>query len=185
MTDNKWSRIVSNLRKELFLMVREASSIKKYSNGLQSEAEYLKLDFLKYSLEKQRKNIACQRGLATVFKDKKMMRTSLFASAAALILGGLITKDKYAALRAGLSGFDGAVQGFGDAKWAVLLQKDLAIVPYDAIQGRGTWVTLESLIESINELEVEISRGKQLGNLDGIIRRVQQSTKLISIFKSE
>jgi hypothetical protein len=103
-------------------------------------------------------------------------------AAGGFILGGLIAKDKYDALNAGMSGFDGVLQGFGETKWAVSLQKELVVVPYDAITTKGTWVTLESLIAAIHDLKTEALQGKQLGTLDNVIQRLRQSGgKLIYI----
>jgi hypothetical protein len=132
--------------------------------------------------EKRRKALESQRGLDLLVRDGKKIRIGLVMTAFGSIFGGLIAKDKYAALNAGLSGFDGVLQGFGETRWAVSLQKELVIVPYNAIPEKGTWVTLESLIEAIHDLKTEALQGKQLGTLDNIIQRLQQSRgKLIYI----
>jgi hypothetical protein len=47
----------------------------------------------------------------------------------------------------------------------VSLQKELVIVPYNAIPVKGTWVTLESLIAAIHDFKTEVLQGKQLGTL--------------------
>ena len=51
-----------------------------------------------------------------LIRDRKKIRTGLAVAAGGLILGGLIVKDKYAALNAGLSGFNGVLQGFGETR---------------------------------------------------------------------
>jgi hypothetical protein len=182
MTDTNLAQTIVNLKKELASIEISSHRIGGRFGMLQREAESLKIDFLKYSLEKQRKTIAYQRGLAIVIGGKRKMGTSLAIAVSGLVLGGLMTKDKYAALNAGLSGFDGTVQGFGETRWAVSLQNELEVVPYDAISTKGTWVTLESLIMAIHDLRTEALQGKRLGDLDNIIQRLRQSGgKLIYI----
>lgn len=38
-------------------------------------------------------------------------------AAGGLVIGGLLTRDKFTALSVGMSGFDGMIQGFGEGKW--------------------------------------------------------------------
>jgi len=182
MSDSRWSQTIADLKKELACIESSSQDIDRRFEILQREAEFLKMEFLKYSLEKQRKAVARQRGFDLLIRDRKKIGTGLAVAAGGLILGGLITKDKYSALNAGLQGFDGVLQGFGETRWAVSLQKELVIVPYNAIPAKGTWVTLESLIAAIYDLKTEALQGKRLGTLDNIIQRLQQSRgKLIYI----
>jgi hypothetical protein len=182
MSDSTWEQTIANLKKELACIETSSQGIGRRFAILQREAESLKIEFLKYSLEKQRKTLACQRGLDSLIRDRKKVRTGLAVAAGGLILGGLIAKDKYAALNTGLSGFNGVLQGFGETRWAVSLQKELVIVPCNAIPVKGIWVTLESLIAAIYDFKTEALQGKQLGTLDNIIQRLQQSKgKLIYI----
>lgn len=172
----------SRFEKKLACIESSSQGVSRRFEIRQREAEFLKIEFLKYSLEKQRTVVARQRGFAFLIRDRKKVGTSLAVTAGALILGGLITKDKDAALNAGLSGFNGVLQGFGETRWAVSLQKELVIVPYNAIPAKGTWVTFESLIAAIHDLKTEALQGKRLGTLDNIIKRLQQSKgKLIYI----
>jgi hypothetical protein len=182
MPDNRWVQTIADLKKELACIESSSQGIGRRFGILQREAESLKIEFLKYSLEKQRKAAARQRGFDLLIRDRKKIGTGLAVAAGGLILGGLIAKDKYAALNAGLSGFNGVLQGFGETRWAVSLQKELVIVPYNAIPAKGTWVTLESLIAAIHDLKTEALQGKRLGTFDNIIQRLQQSRgKLIYI----
>ena len=182
MPDNRWTQIISDLKKELAHIVSSSQDIVSSLEILQQEVEPLKIRFLKYSLAKQREAMESQRGFGLLIKDRKKLGAGIAVAASGFIFGGLVTKNKYDALNAGLSGFHGVLQGFGETKWAVLLQKELVIVPYDAIPAKGTWVTLESLMAAIDDLEIEASEGKQLGTLDNIIQRLQQSRgKLIYI----
>jgi hypothetical protein len=182
MLDNRWAQTIADLKKELACIESGSQGIRRRFEILQREAESLKIEFLKYSLEKQRKAVARQRGFDLLIRDRKKIGAGLAVAAGGLILGGLITKDEYAALNAGLQGFNGVLQGFGGTRCAVSLQKELVIVPYDAIPAKGTWVTLESLIAAIHDLKTEALQGKRLGTLDNIIQRLQQSRgKLIYI----
>jgi hypothetical protein len=182
MSDSIWEQTIADLKKELAWIESSSQSIGRRFEILQREAESLKIELLKYSLEKQRKSLARQRGFDSLIRDRKKIGTGFAVAAGGLILGGLIAKDKYAALNAGMQGFNGVLQGFGETRWAVSLQKELVILPYDAIPAKGTWVTLESLIAAIYDLKTEALQGEQLGTLDNIIQRLQQSTgKLIYI----
>ncbi len=182
MSDNKWAKTIADLKKELACIESSSQGVSRRFEILQREAEFLKIEFLKYSLEKQRTAVARQRGFVFLIRDRKKAGTGLAVTAGALILGGLIAKDRDAALNAGLSGFNGVLQGFGETRWAVSLQKELVIVPYNAIPAKGTWVTFESLIAAIHDLKTEALQGKRLGTLDNIIQRLQQSKgKLIYI----
>jgi hypothetical protein len=182
MSDDKWVKTVANLQNELAHIESSCEEIGRRFGILQLEAESLKIDFLKYSLGKQKEAVARQRGFTLLIKDRKKVGASLAVTAGASILAGLIAKNKDAALNAGLSGFNGVLQGFGETRWAVSLQKGLVILPCNAIPMKGRWVTLESLITVIDDLKTEASQGKRLGNLDNIIQRLQQSKgKLIYI----
>jgi hypothetical protein len=182
MSGSKWTKTIADLKKDLSWIETSSQGIVSSLEILQQEVEPLKIRFLKYSLVKQRDAMESKRGFDSLIKDRKKLGAGLAAAAGGFIFGGLMTKDKNIALNAGLSGFNGVLQGFGETKWAVLLQKELLIVPYDAIPAEGTWVTLESLMAAIDDLEIEASEGKQLGTLDNVIQRLRQSRwKLIYI----
>jgi len=182
MSDNNWAETRADLKKELACIESSSRGVSRRFEILQRQAEFLKIEFLKYTLEKQRTAVARQRGFAFLIRDRKKIGTGLAVTAGALILGGLIAKDKDAALNAGLSGFNGVLQGFGETRWAVSLHKELVIVPNNAIPAKGIWVTFESLITAIDDLKAEALQGKRLGTLDNIIQRLQRSKdKLIYI----
>ena len=61
------------------------------------------------------------------------MRDSLLVAASSFILRGLLTRDKFGAVTAGMSGFDGMVQGLGESKWCVILGKKISVVPEETI----------------------------------------------------
>jgi len=175
MSHNKWTKTITDLKNELAYIESSCRGVGRRFEILQLEAEFLKVEFLQYSLEKQREAVARQRGFTLLIKDRRKIGAGLAVTVGASILGGLIARDKDSALNAGLSGFTGVLQGFGETKWAVLLQKELVIVPYNAIPAKGTWVTFESLIAAIHDLKTEALQGKRLGTLDNIIQRLQQS----------
>ncbi len=179
MSDSSWTRTIADLKKELALMESGSRNIGRRSESLQREAEYLRIEFLKYYLEKQRKALARQRGMDLLTRDKKKIGTGLAVAVGGLIFGGLMSKDKYTALNTGMSGFDGVLQGFGKTAWLVSLEKELIVAPYDAMSPRKTWVTFESLIAAVDDLKAEALQGTRLGALDDIIHRLRQSSKLL------
>ena len=182
MSYDKCTQTIAHLKEALASIESNSQRVGRHFEILQRVAESLKMEFLKYALEKQRKAVARQRGFALLIRDRKKMGTGLAVAVGGSILGGLLAKDKYAALNAGLSGFNGVLQGIGETRWAVSLQKKLVIVPCNAIPAKGTWVTFESLINAIDDLKTEALQGKQLGTLDNFIQRIQQSRrKLIYI----
>ncbi len=182
MSENKWLKTIADLKKQLACVETNSRDVSRRFENLQRQAEFLKIEFLKYSLEKQRTAVACQRGFTFLIRDRKKVEASLAVTVGAFILGGLLAKDKDAALNAGLSGFNGVLQGFGETRWAVSLNRDLVILPHNAIPAEGTWVTFESLITAIDALKTEALQGKRLGTLDKIIQMLQQSKgKLIYV----
>jgi hypothetical protein len=184
MSDSKWAQTIADLKRELACIESSSQGATKCFEILQREAEFLKVEFLKYSLEEQRKAVARQRGFASLIRDKDMkkMGISVAVAAVASIIGGLTSKDKWVALNEGRLGLKGTLQGFGETMCVVSLQNKLVVVPYDTIPWKGTWVTLDSLIAAIHELKREVLQGKRLGTLDDIIQRLRTSKgKLIYI----
>ena len=177
MPSSSWNQTLVNLEKELVSIKNRAEEISNRFELLVREAESSKIELLQYSLEKQRESVARRRGIMSLNRDKKKIEASLGIAAGGFILGGLIAKDKYAAMSAGLSGLDGALEGFGETKWAVSLGKKMVIAPHDSIPSKGTWVTLESLKGAIEDLKEKASQGEQLGTLDNVIYRLKQSRR--------
>jgi hypothetical protein len=177
MSDNNWAQSIADLRKELTSIEDSSRNMARRFQILERQAESLKTEFLKYSLEKQREAIARQRGFALLIRDRKKIATGLAVTAGFSILGAAISEDKDGALNAGLSGFNGLLQGLGETEWAVSLDKEPVIVPYNAVPAGGTWVTLGSLISAIDELKTEALQGRRLGTLDNVIQRLRQSRR--------
>jgi len=181
MSDSRWTQTIANIKGELALIENGAHNIGVRSQASQREAEYLKIEFLRYSLEEQRKAGARARGMGLLARDNKKMGISLAITVGGLIFGGLASKNKYVALDSGLSGFEGALQGLGKAAWAVSLAKELIVAPYGALLREVMWVTFESLMKALSELKKEALQGKPMGSLDDIIKGLRQSLRLIRV----
>ena len=179
MSNSSWNQTIVNLKNELASIKGRAEEISNRFQMLGGEAESLKIEFLQQSLEKQRGYVARCRGVVSLTRDKKKIGTILAVAAGGFILDGLITKNKYAALNTGMSGLDGALRRYGEAEWAVSLGKEVIVTPEDRLPSKGTWVTLESLKKAMEGLKAEAFRGQQLGNLDNVIHKLEQSRKLV------
>jgi len=170
--------ILKHLRQKLTLTEAEAKKIGSHFEVLRRETESMKIDALHNYLEEQRKSTARDRGTAYLIKDSKRVRDSLLVAAGSFILGGLLTRDKFGALTAGMSGFDGMVQGFGESKWRVLLGKRILVVPEETISPQVTWITLASFHKTIEELKKRALSGDKLGNLDDVISKLTKKRRL-------
>jgi len=107
-------------------------------------------------------------------RDGKRLGASLGAAAAGLIFGGIITRDKFAALHTGISAFDGALQGLGQTRWFVSLSKKIAVAPENSLSPEGIWVTWESLNKAMKGLKDKAVVGEKLGNLDNVIFKLKR-----------
>ena len=183
MLDSKWEQTVADLKRGLACIESNSQGLALRLEILQREAEPLKIEFLKYSLEQERKAAARQRGLTSIIKgrDTEKMRISVAVAAVASIIGGLTSKDKWVALNDGWVGLNSALEGFGETTWAVSLDRRLSMAPCNAIPAKGAWVTLESLIAAIDKFKMEAVRGKRVGTLGNIIQRLQQSKEPIYV----
>lgn len=181
MSDSRWAQTVANVKEELALMETSARGVGKRSQALQREAEYLKIEFLKHSLEEQIKAAARSRGMGLIARDNRKIGIGLATVIGGVIFGGLASKNEYIALNSGLSGLEGMLQELGKAAWAVSLGKELIIAPRDALPSKAAWVTFESLMTAIEDMKGEALQGKLLGNLDEVIQRLKQSPKLVHI----
>ena len=170
--------ILEHLRQELTLTEVKAREISSRFEILCRETESIKVDALQNYLEEQRKSVARDRGIASLIKDRKRVRNSLLVAAGSFILGGLLTRDKFGAITAGISGFDGMVQGFGESKWCVLLGKKISVVPEETISPQVTWITLASFYKTLEELKKRALAGEKLGNLDDVISKLTKKPRL-------
>ena len=171
-------KILEHLRQELTLTEAKAREIRSRFKLLCRDAEYIKIDALQKYLEERKKSAARERGIDYLIKDKKMVRDSLLIAAGSFILGGLLTRDKFGALTAGMSGFDGVIQGVGESKWYVLLGKKISVVPEEMIFPQATGIAFDSFCRMLEELKRRALAGEKLGNLDDIVSQIMKKTRL-------
>ena len=170
--------ILEQLSQELILTEAKAGEICSRIKLLSRETESIKIDALQNYLEEQRKSASRDRGIASLIKDRQRVRDSLLGAASSFILGGLLPRDKYGALTAGMSGFDGMVQGFGESKWCVSLGKKISVVPEERISPQVTWITLASFYKTMEEFKERALAGEKLGNLDDVISKLKKKPRL-------
>lgn len=171
MSRHGLDKVIVNLTQELTANELRAREIARRFETLQRILESLKIDVFQSCLEEQRKSRACYRGFASLIKDKKKIRDSLLVAAGILVLGGLLTRDKFGAITAGMSSFDGMVQGLGESKWYILLGEKISIVPEETIPPQASMMTLNSFC-------IELA-GEKLGNLDNVISKLTKKPRLI------
>jgi len=173
--------ILEHLRQELTLTEAEAKEIGSHFEVLRRETESMKIDVIQNYLEEQRKSAARDRGIASLIKDRKRVRDSLLVAAGSFILGGLLTRDKFGAVTAGMSGFDGLVQGLGQTRWYVLLDNKIIVAPEDGVNPAADWVTWENLTAALVKLKRKALAGEKLGDLDNIISKLRRG-KLVHLW---
>ncbi len=170
--------ILEHLRQELNLTEVKAREIGSRFEVLNKETESMKVDALQNYLEEQKKSATRDRGIAALIKDRKRVRDSLLVAAGSFIFGGLLTRDKFGAVTAGMSGFDGMVQGLGKSKWCVILGKKISVVPEETISPEVTWITLDSFYKMMEELKKRALAGEKLGSLDDVISKLTKKPRL-------
>lgn len=167
--------ILEHLRQELNLTEVKARETGSRFEALRRETESIKVDALQNYLEEQRKSTARDRGIASLIEDRRRVRDSLLVAAGGFILGGLLTRDKFRTLNAGMSGFNGMVQGYGESKWCVLLGKKISVVPEEMISPQVTWITLASFYKTMEGLKRKALTGEKLGTFDDIIAKLKKN----------
>jgi|GEM_PF-2418379 hypothetical protein len=181
MTRIGWDKRVKDIRQEVNLIKGHADKTSKKFKELQRQAEYYKIRFLTYELEGKRKSLTHSRGFASIVKNGNGLTAALGIAAAASILTGMMSNDRLTAANAGLSGFNGALQGLGQTDWAICLDGGLEILPRDNITAGRVWFTWDSVMAALNELEQTAQNGAHLGNLDKVIVEIRKSKKLVAI----
>ena len=165
---------LERLRDELASIKSKALGIHSSLESLLSEAEMIKILVIEFYIEKQKQAASRDKGITSLFQDKRRVRDSLIVAAGSFVFGGLLTKNKFQALSAGLSGFDGMVQGFGETRWCVLIGNKISVVPEGAISAKVPWITLANFYRAIEELKRRALAGVKLGNLDGVISKLMK-----------
>ena len=109
---NDKAQMLNDWQQGLSLIQSQAKMLSvKFENRLR-QAESLKIAAINHQLEKHRKSLARHRGTTSIGRDGKRLYAGLGVAVAASLLVGIMTKGKFAAANAGLSGFDGVIQGF-------------------------------------------------------------------------
>ncbi len=179
MSKKDWEQTLDGLKQEIASIKGRAGMFSVKFEEVRRQAESFKIKVLIHRLDERRRSLARTRGYTSIIRDSKGLGISLGAAAAGLIFGGIISRDKFAAVGTGLSSFDAAVQGLGETTWAVSLGKDLTILPGDNTTPGKTRVTWGSLKSALAQLEREALRGIALGNLDNVISRLQERKELV------
>jgi hypothetical protein len=174
MLRNEHKETLAKMRQELTLIDTRAKKISQHFQKLTREVESLKVESLQKLLEKKIKSEALRRGVASVIRDRKRLKSGALFAAGNFIIGGLLTQDKWAALNSGLSGLDGALQGFGRARWVVLLGKSIVVAASESTPLEGKWIAWESLKLAMKELRKKAQLGEALGTLDDVLSRLEQ-----------
>jgi len=177
-----WEEIVIHLKQELSATRDVALATTRNIDVLRKEMESLKIDIIKNCLEEQRRSGARQRGLSLLAKDKQTMQIGLAVGIGSAILGGLLNKDPFSALSAGLAGFDGLVRGFGEAKWCVSLTNKITVAPKEKLSPQVNWVTWESIAVALENLKRKARGGERLGDFDNILKKIRQE-KLVHLWR--
>ncbi|MFC2039312.1 hypothetical protein ACFLST_00770 [Chloroflexota bacterium] len=173
MAEKRIDKTLTDFGQRLTLIESRAGEISTRFEVLQKEAESLKMESLQRYLGKQRKDIARSRGLTMLLKDKRKAQSGLLVAVGSLIVGGLISKDKFVALNAGMSSFDGVLRRMGETKWFVSLGKGILVAPEDSLPSKRTWFTWERLMPALEKLKKRALHGEQLGALDDIIDNLE------------
>jgi len=173
MLRNEHEQALANMRQELSLIETWARKVSLQLQNLAREMESSKVELLQKLLEEKIKSEARRRGVASVIRDRKRLKSGALFTAGSFIIGGLLTQDKWAALNSGLAGLEGALQGFGHAKWVVLLGKRIVVAASESTSLEGEWIAWDSLKLAMNELRNKALGGEALGNLDDVLYRLE------------
>ena len=174
MLSNEHKETLAKMRQKLTLIETRAKKISQHFQKLTREVESLKVESLQKLLAKKIKSEALGRGVASVIRDRKRFESGAFSAVGNFIIGGLLTQDKWTAVNSGLSGLDGALQGFGRARWVVLLGKSIVVAASENNQLEGKWLAWDSLKLAMEELRKKAQLGEALGTLDDVLSRLEQ-----------
>ena len=182
MRETFWEKTLRDLRHQLDLIHSRAHEDAVRFEELREQIESTKIRFLVYQFDTRRKFLARSRGAAYIAEPRKSLPL-LGVSAAISILTGMITKDGDAAINVGIRGLNGALQGLGETDWAVSLGTNLEIAPLDNVGQGKDWVTWDSLMIAMRELELR-AQEESLGNLDNIVAELRKSKSLAFVSKT-
>jgi len=170
---SNWEEKVFSLKQELASMKNQALTITGKLELIIREMESLKPDIVRKYLEDQRAILVRQRGFNTILKHNDAMKAGMAIGIGSAILGGLLSKDPILALNAGMSGFDGLIQGLGETRWCVSLDSRLLVASDNGTKPRMNWVPWESITLALEELKKKAAIGEKIGNLGSIIKKLR------------
>jgi hypothetical protein len=185
MTRIGWERRIADFKQEVTQIRLRASNSSINFHEQQKQAECLKVQFLTHELEAKRKSLARNRGLDSFAHNKKNLPVALGIAAAASVFAGIVSGDKYTTAGAGISGFNGALQGLGETDWVVCLDRQLTVRPRNSITAGRVWFTWHSVRAALDELEQQAQNGTQLGNFEAVISEVRRSKRLVAVIMQE
>ena len=170
---SSWEDTVTRLKQELSSTRDMVLATARNLDVLRREEESLKIDIIKNNLEGQRESGARQRGLTLFTKDRRTVQASLAIGIGSAILGGVLNKDAYSALNAGIAGVDGLIRGLGEARWYVSLNDKISVVPQEQINTRGNWISWENMVAYLQLIKKKALAGERLGSFDDIITTIR------------
>ena len=170
---------IDNLQQKLTSTEVKAREIGNRFRVLRRAVESLKIETLQNCLDEQRKRVASKRGMVSLIRGKEKVSDGLIIAASSFVFGGLITRDIFKALAAGMSGFDGFLQGLGERKWYIVLGKTFSIVPEDSIPPQASWWAFDDFNRELEKLKERALAGEELGNLDDVISKLMKKPRLI------
>jgi hypothetical protein len=180
MDNNSLDGAFRNFSKQLVLVERTVSVLSGKLRNLSREEEVLKLDVLERALENKKVSQARRIGLAAMKKDNKNLIIGLATALGESLLQGAISKGNSVALGAGISSFNDFMQGLGDSRWAVSLDKQFIVIPEDKIFSGHVWVTWGSFHSAMKQLKQNVLGGDKLGDLDIVIDKLKHGrSKLV------
>lgn len=180
METNSLDEAFRSLNEQLMSVEITSHSLTAKFEDLSRETEGLKLGILERALENKRVLQAKQLGFTAMRRDHGKLGIGLGLAVAQSLLTGAATKDKSAALTAGISGFNDFVQGLGNSRWAVSLDRQFVVVPRDKVFSGRVWVTWESLQAAMEGLTQKALGGEDLGDLDTVIDKLKHGlSKLV------
>lgn len=175
---------IEGLRSELAQVKEAATTLSGQLTTLRNQVEPLELLLVRRVIERRRDMMALRAGVKSAFRDKRKLGVGLGLAAMGAILVGAATNDRYSALTAGVSGLRSTLLGFGTSEWATSLDADFRVVPRNKISAGRNWVTLESLLQTLEKLKVKGDAGGCYESVANVIAAIQQTPGLRHLIPS-
>ncbi len=169
-----------NLNGQLMSVERTSRSLTAGFENLSRQTDLLKLEILERALENKRVSKSRLLGFTAMRRDSSKLGIGLALAVGQSLLQGAISKDNSVALGAGISSFNDFVQGLGDSRWAVSLDKQFIVIPEDKIVSGHVWVTWGSFHAAMEQLKQNVLGGDKLGDLGIVIDKLKHGrSKLV------